>query len=175
MGFLDQAMLEKLQLAYVFVEFLLRKSEAFAVNASGLQESIGLVHEDGVVYWDRKLNVAGMTWTGSLVQVACCTPKVQLGSTVNTRLAVIGTYGASPQEPRAGSYKPPGTGLRRLSKVLSFSILFTEIARISFGDRKVNSTLSTPDEIGCAIFMVALLSLSRAERILAIERRLWVN
>lgn len=48
--------------------------------------------------------------------------------------------------------------------MLSFSILFTEIARISFGDRKVNSTLSIPDEIGCAMFMVAMMSLSRAKK-----------
>lgn len=40
--------------------------------------------------------------------------------------------------------------------MLSFSIRLTEIARISFRERKVNSTLSTSDEMGCAIFMATL-------------------
>lgn len=38
--------------------------------------------------------------------------------------------------------------------MLSFSIRLTEIALTSLGVKNVNSTLSTSDEIGCAIFMV---------------------
>jgi hypothetical protein len=50
-----------------------------------------------------------------------------------------------------------------LSNVLSFSILLTDTARISFGDRKVNSTLSTSEETGCAIFMTAKVRFQEAK------------
>lgn len=73
-------MLEQLQLAHIFVEFLLRKSESFAVDASRLQESISLVHKDRMIHWDRKLDVAGMARAGGLVQITCCAPKIQLAS-----------------------------------------------------------------------------------------------
>lgn len=67
-------MLKQLQLAHILVKIFLRKSEAFAVDAGGLQESISLVHEDRVIDWDRKLDMASMAWAGSLVEVTCCTP-----------------------------------------------------------------------------------------------------
>lgn len=43
--------------------------------------------------------------------------------------------------------------------MLSFSMRFTEMDRISLGDRKVNSTLSTEEAMGCAIFMIMPLLL----------------
>ncbi len=64
------------------------------------------------------------------------------------------TYNESPQAPRAGSYRPPGIGFNRLSNVVGFSILLTEIALISAGVRKPKSTLSMEDDIGWEIFMV---------------------
>lgn len=38
--------------------------------------------------------------------------------------------------------------------MLSFSMRFTEMARISLGERKANSTLSTSEEKGCDMFMM---------------------
>lgn len=61
---------------------------------------------------------------------------------------------ASPHEPSAGSYRPPRTGFRSVSKVLSFSIFLTETAWISSLVKKVNSTRSTEDGTGCDIFMM---------------------
>lgn len=66
----------------------------------------------------------------------------------------VGTYIDSPQDPSAGSYKPPGIGFKRLSNVVGFSIFLTEIALISAGVRKSKSTVSIAEEIGCEIFMV---------------------
>jgi len=63
------------------------------------------------------------------------------------------TYSASPHDPRAGSYNPPGEGLSNVSKVSSCSILRTEIALISAAGRNVNSTLSTEEATGWEIFM----------------------
>lgn len=63
------------------------------------------------------------------------------------------TYSESPQAPRAGSYRPPGVGFKRLSKVVGFSILLTEMFLISSGVRKPKSTLSMTDDTGWEIFM----------------------
>lgn len=63
------------------------------------------------------------------------------------------TYVESPQDPSAGSYRPPGMGFRRLSNVVGFSIFLTEMARISTGLRKSKSTVSMAEEMGCEIFM----------------------
>ena len=64
------------------------------------------------------------------------------------------TYIESPHDPRAGSYKPPRTGLSRVSNVVSFSIFFTDTAWISSFVRNVNSTRSTEDDTGCEMFMM---------------------
>lgn len=58
------------------------------------------------------------------------------------------TYITSPQDPRAGSYKPPGMGFIRLSKVVGLSSFLTEIALISAAVRKSKSTLSIADAMG---------------------------
>lgn len=149
------------------MQFLLGEPEAFAVNASSLQKSIRLVHEDGVIDRNGELNVTGMPGARRLVQVTSGASMIKLSEPTLIHIGWhwVGTYGASPQEPSAGSYRPPGTGLRRLSKVLSFSIRLTEIDRISLGERKVNSTLSTPEETGCAIFMARMLPICRGQRI----------
>ena len=44
----------------------------------------------------------------------------------------------------------------RVSNVLSFSILRTEMDRISWGVKKVNSTLSSEEATGCEIFMLGV-------------------
>lgn len=69
------------------------------------------------------------------------------------------TYIESPEAPSAGSYRPPGVGLSKLSNVVGFSILFTEIAFISIGLRNVKSTLSIADDTGCEMFIVPFLFL----------------
>lgn len=99
--------------------------------------------------------MAWMSRAIGLIQVASRTSSTQLEAliTVPTENKDY-TYGASPHDPKAGSYRPPGTGFRRLSNVLSFSMRFTEMAWISLAERKVNSTLSTSEATGCAIFMV---------------------
>ena len=41
------------------------------------------------------------------------------------------SYCISPQAPRAGSYNPPGTGFKRVSKVVGFCMAFTDRRLIS--------------------------------------------
>jgi hypothetical protein len=105
-------------------------------------------------YW--QLNVASMAWTIDLVEVAGRASEQLIVSDWTNSQRRGSPYGESPHEPSAGSYRPPGTGFSKLSKVLSFSIRFTDMAWTSLGDRNVNSTLSTSDEIGCEMFMMTL-------------------
>jgi len=104
--------------------------------------------------------VTRVSWTLRLAEVACraaarsvspCHRPVQF-ALVNIRGA-LSTHRASPHDPRAGSYKPPGTGFNKVSNVLSFSIRLTEIERISCAVRNLNSTLSREEETGWEIFM----------------------
>lgn len=76
--------------------------------------------------------------------------------------ASISTYKESPQAPRAGSYKPPGVGFKRLSKVVGFSTRLTEIFLISPGVRKSKSTLSMTEDMGWEMFMAALEGATRS-------------
>lgn len=104
MGLLDQTMLQQPQLANVFVQVFLRHSKTLAVNTTGLEETVCLVHEYGVIDRDGELDVAGMAGASRLVQVASGTS----GQGSCERMHTIAprsekTYGASPQEPRAGS------------------------------------------------------------------------
>lgn len=73
----------------------------------------------------RQLNVTGVSRTVGLIQIAS-----RASVTHEREKTILGsclTYGESPHDPSAGSYRPPGTGLRRLSKVLSFSMRLTEM------------------------------------------------
>lgn len=128
-----------------------------AVYTLRSKKTIGLVHKDRVVDGHREIDVARMAGARCLSEVTCrasITVRKPEHQSRRTGKKAQAAYGASPQEPSAGSYKPPGTGLRRLSKVLSFSMRRTEMARISSADRKENSTLSTEEETGCEIFML---------------------
>lgn len=119
-----------------------------------------------MVYWDGKVDMACVAgarlWTKiagstSIREKAVGKPQesIWLDRSISAHKWKDIAYIESPHDPRAGSYKPPRTGLSNVSKVLSFSIFLTDIAWISSLVRKVNSTRSTEDETGCEIFMVA--------------------
>lgn len=73
--------------------------------------------------------------------------------TVLCRMQGRVTYRLSRIAPRAGSYRPPGTGFSSESKVVGFTILLTEIDRISSAGRKLKSTPVMDEATGCEIFM----------------------
>lgn len=68
--------------------------------------------------------------------------------------APISTHIKSPHAPIAGSYMPPGTGCRRVSKVLELWILFTERDLISDSVRNSKSTLSMAEGMGWEMFIL---------------------
>lgn len=109
-----------------------------------------------MVAWDRKVDVTSMTRAGGRSEIACCatTSTTKLVTLEDTWGSCWTPYRESAQAPRAGSYKPPGIGLRRVSKVVGFSILLTDIDLISLGVRKSKSTAAMADATGWEIFMV---------------------
>lgn len=104
--------------------------------------------------------MAGMAWTARLIEATCCTSASVCILDQSALMEVRGkpgvSYKESPQAPRAGSYKPPGVGFKRLSNVVGFSILLTDIFRISSGVKKSKSTLSMTDDTGWEMFMAAM-------------------
>ncbi len=56
-----------------------------------------------------------------------------------------------------------------MSKVLSFSTRLTEMDLISSAERKVNSTLSSPEPTGWAIFMAGDVLMERERERVAAE------
>ena len=67
---------------------------------------------------------------------------------------LMGFYRLSSNAPRAGSYRPPGAGCRRVSKVVGLVILFTERHLISSDERYPKSTLPMEEATGFEIFMI---------------------
>lgn len=68
-------------------------------------------------------------------------------------------YGLSKKDPSAASWRPPGTGCSRVSKVVGFVMRLTDSERMSLAARKPNSTAWMADETGWCVFIVKAVQL----------------
>lgn len=104
--------------------------------------------------------MASVARAGCGSEITCCTASREdesagcEGHSEQLCVAQDSPYRESAQAPRAGSYKPPGMGLSRVSKVVGFSILLTDMDLISRGVRKSKSTAAMAEATGWEMFMM---------------------
>lgn len=129
-----------------------------AVQAGILQQLVTLVHEKGVQYRNRQLDMTKVTWTGKVRKMACFTSfdcisivsKPHRVRSAYTSRAVMG--------PNFGSYNPPRVGRFRLSSKIGLSIFLTEMERISSVVKEEKDMAVISVERGWAMSIMALFS-----------------
>lgn len=91
-----------------------------AINTLCAKQTVDVVEKGDIVYGHRKLNVAGVAGTRPRVlSTSCATDRHEslLDNCVRKVFIKLKTYTWSPHAPIAGSWRPPGTGLLKESRV----------------------------------------------------------